>query len=152
MHRGTALLPVLLILTACGDGDDGVQLPEHADISGTWTYSAPALMASFGIVCSVTEVRATVTQAGTSFSGSTEGGQWSCQSPIGDLPPADLDVQTVGNGMVDGNSVSFEIDGVLLFEHMGTVTGNSMSGTLTASGEVDPVGPLSFTGEWSATR
>ena len=61
-------------------------------------------------------------------------------------------MQAIGNGMADGDSVSFEIDRVLLFEHMGTAAGNSTSGTLTGSGEADPVGSLGFAGEWSATR
>ena len=115
-------------------------------------YSTTALTASFGVTCSVSGVQATVTQSGSSFSGTTQGGQWSCQSPIGDLPPTDLDAQTIRDGMVDGNAVSFEIDGVLLFSHMGTVSGNSMSGTLTGTGDVPPLGPITFTGEWTASR
>ena len=148
MNRGILLL--ILVLTACGD--DGTQPPQHTDISGSWTYSVQNLSSPPGINCTVTGVQATITQSGGSFSGTTRGGQWACQSPFGPLPPAALSAQTISAGMVDGNSVSFEIDGVLLFAHEGTVSGNSMSGTVTGTGSMDPVGDLTLSGSWTASR
>ena len=56
------------------------------------------------------------------FPGTTQDGQWSCQSPLGELCPQCWSAQTINDGMVDGNTVSFDIDGGLLARTRATVT------------------------------
>jgi len=138
----------LFAFVACDD-DDGMA-PSDVDVSGTWTYAAEGLTGG-GLTCSFTAVQATITQTGASFTGSTQGGSWLCQSALGSLGD-DLDPQTVAAGTVAGNDVSFRIDGLLTMEHVGTVSGNTMSGTVTATGTVEPAGAVSLAGSWTATR
>ena len=79
IHR--LLLFVAVASTACGDG---TQPPEHADVSGSWTYSATysvTLGALGTTTCSGSGVQATITQSGSSVSGTARGGEWTCDSP-----------------------------------------------------------------------
>ncbi len=151
MYRRILFILPFLALTACG-GDDGTQPPENADVSGSWTYTAEGLTSTLGISCSFTGIQATIAQSGNSFSGTTQGGQWSCQSPFGAIEATPLDPQTILSGTLDGNNLTFEIDGDLFFSHIGAVSGNSMIGTATATGDVDPVGALTLVGSWTASR
>ena len=150
IHR--LLLFVALASTACGDGTEPA---EHADVSGSWTYSATysVTLGALGATdCSGSGVQATVTQSGSSVSGTARGGEWTCDSPGFDLAPFTDEEPGQISGTVDGTSVSFEVDGFVLLMHEGTVTGDSMSGTVTGSGTIPGVGSASLSGSWSAAR
>ena len=146
---GVAAMAVAMVLAAGCDDDDGMG-PEAVDLTGTWTYSATNL-AGGGLTCSFTGIQATVQQSASTFSGTTQGGSYLCESLLGNLG-ADLGAQTISGGTIAGSDVGFQIDGVLLFTHSGTVSGNSMSGTVVATGSVDPVGQVALSGSWTASR
>jgi hypothetical protein len=152
MRRSTVLFLLSLTVAIACDGDGGTQPVQDANVSGSWTYAAENLTSSLGITCSFTGIQATITQSGSSFDGVTEGGQWSCVTVFGGTPVMDLGPQTITGGVVDGSEVDFQIDGVLLFAHSGIASASSMSGSLTATGSVDPVGPITLTGNWTASR
>ncbi|MDE2679484.1 MAG: hypothetical protein OXI76_16420 [Gemmatimonadota bacterium] len=150
IHR--LLLFVAVASMACGDGTEP---PEHADVSGSWTYSATytVTLGALGTTdCSGSGVRATITQSGSSVSGTARGGEWTCDSPAFALEPFTEEDPGQISGTVDGTSVSFEVDGFVLLMHEGTVSGNSMSGSLTGTGTIPGVGSISVTGTWSAGR
>ena len=150
IHR--LLLFVAVASTACGDGTEP---PERADVSGSWTYSATytVTLGPLGTTdCSGSGVQATITQAGSSVSGTARGGEWACDSPAFALEPFTEEEPGQISGTVDGNSVSFEVAGFVLLTHEGTVAGNSMSGSLTGTGTIPGVGSISVAGDWSATR
>ena len=149
IHR--LLFFVVVASTAC---EDSTQPPEHADVSGSWTYSATYSvdLGSLGaIACSGSGVQATVTQSGGSVSGTAQGGEWTCDSSFAIEPFASEDPGQL-RGTVDGTSVRFEVDGFVLLVHEGAVSGDSMSGTVTGTGNMAPVGAISVTGNWSASR
>ena len=150
IHR--LLLFVVVASAACGDGTEP---PEHADVSGSWTYAA-AYTVTLGPLgatdCSGSGVQATITQSGSSVSGTARGGDWACDSPAFALEPFTEEDPGRISGTVDGTSVSFEVAGFVLLMHEGTVSGDSMSGSLTGTGEIPGVGSISVTGDWSAAR
>ena len=144
------LLFIVVASTACGDSTE-----PQADVSGSWTYSATYAV-DLGFLgttnCSGSGVQATVTQTGSSFSGSVQGGDWTCDVPSFDLVPFTSDNPGQVSGTVEGTSVSFEVQGFVLLMHEGTLSGNSMSGTLTGTGSIPGLGSVSLTGTWSASR
>lgn len=150
IHR--LLLFVAIASTACGDSTEP---SEHADVSGSWTYSAAysvTLGALGATACSGSGVQATIIQSGSSVSGTARGGEWTCDSPAFALAPFSDENPGRISGTVEGNSVRFEVAGFVLLVHEGTVSGNSMSGTLTGTGTIAGVGSVGVTGTWSASR
>lgn len=150
IHR----LPLLFVVASAAC-DEGTQPPEHADVSGSWTYSAnySVNLGPLGTsACSGSGVQATITQSGSSVSGTAVGGEWTCDSPSFALQPFTSDNPGQISGMVNGTSVHLEVDGFVLLVHEGTVSGDSMSGSVTATGTVAGLGSISLTGNWSASR
>lgn len=146
------LLLIVVASTACGDSTEP---SEHADVSGSWTYSATYSvdLGPLGATeCSGSGVQATITQSGGSVSGSAEGGTWACDVPSFDLAPFTSENPGQVTGTVDGTSVRFEVDGFVLLMHEGTVSEDSMSGTVTGTGSIPGLGSVSLTGNWSASR
>ena len=150
IHR--LLLLVVVASTACGDSTEP---PEHADLGGSWTYSATysVNLGALGTVgCSLSGVQVSLSQSGSSISGTGQGGESVCDSPFFPLEPATAENPATILGTVDGNSVSIEVDSFVLLSHEGTVSGNSMSGTVTGTGDIPGGGSISVTGSWSASR
>ena len=151
-HLRRLLLFVAVASAACGDGTEPA---EHADVSGSWTYSASysvTLGALGTTACSGSGVQATITQSGNSVSGAARGGEWTCDSPAFALAPFSDESPGQITGTVEGTSVRFEVDGFVLLVHEGTVSGDSMTGSLTGTGSIAGVGSISVTGTWSASR
>lgn len=93
-----------------------------------------------------------MSQSEGTVSGTGHGGESLCDSPLFGLEPATADDPIEITGTVDENSVSLEADGFVLLSHEGTISGNSMSGTVTGTGSVPGLGSISVTGDWSASR
>lgn len=99
-----------------------------------------------------------LSQSGSSVSGAAHGGESVCDPPSFGLGTATAEGPTEILGTVDEDSVSFNAvsavaDGfVLLLSHEGTVSGDSISGTLAGTGSVAQFGSISLTGDWSASR
>jgi hypothetical protein len=148
IHR--LLLFVAVASTACSDSTE-----PQADVSGSWTYSATYSvdLGPLGATnCSGSGVQATITQSGSSVSGSAQGGQWACDPPSIDLAPFTSEDPGRISGTVDGTSLHFDVDGFVLLMHEGTVSGSTMSGTLTGTGSIPGLGTVGLTGTWSASR
>ena len=146
------LLLIVVASTAC---DDGSQPPEHADVSGSWTYSATdsvSLGPLGATTCSGSGAQATITQSGSSVSGTAQGGEWTCDPPVFALEPFTNENPGQISGTVEGTSVRFEVAGFVRLVHEGTVSGNAMSGSLNGTGNIAEVGSISVTGSWSAAR
>ena len=153
--RFLCCLGLIVAAMACGDDTTEPQPPEHADVSGSWTYSATysANLGALGaLTCSGSGVQATITQSGSSVSGTAHGGAWTCDSSRFTIVPFPSDDPGQVRGTVDGTSVQFEVDGFVLLMHEGTVSGNSMTGSVTGTGTLVGVGSISVTGSWSASR
>jgi len=155
--RTLSTIALSIVIAASGCGDDGTAPPAPLDVSGVWSYQAPDLV--WGpVVCQMTGVTATLLQSDNTFSGTTTGGVIACQS--GETSGSrDLVDYAVTDGSVTGTSITFTIASLeqgsdVSITHVGTVTDNSMSGTVTAQFELPPpVGAVvPLTGTWSATR
>jgi hypothetical protein len=129
---------------ACG-GDATSPAP---NVTGQWSYTATNISGS-GITCNISGVSLSLSQSGSNFTGSTTGGDASCSGPGGSFDDA-LGGDIVANGKVIGNTVQFDI-GTQDVHNVGTISGNSMSGTVTfriATG----TSTINLTGNFSAVR
>lgn len=156
MNRALLCFLPFMAAWACGGGDSTEpEPPQQADVSGSWTYSATysVNLGPLGTIpCSMSGVQVSLSQSGSSISGTAHGGDSRCDSQLFSLEPATAENPIEVVGTVDGNSVSFEADAFALLSHEGTVSGNSMSGALTGTGSVAQLGSISLTGNWSASR
>ena len=144
MKKLTCVL-VLSLAAGCGSDSTAPQL----NLTGSWTYSASNLSV-IGVTCAITGVSMTLTATGNTFTGSVApGGVLTCTSPAG-ADTASLGGDVIINGAVNGNSISFDI-GTPDFHNAGTLSGNSMSGTVTVH-DVENGVPLTLTGTFSAVK
>jgi hypothetical protein len=139
------LTAAAVLLTACGDST-GVLIGSSSDLSGSWKYTATNLT-SGDVTCGFSNVNISLTQSGATFSGTTAGGTITCSS-AGQTFVDGLGGDIVANGTIAGNSVQFDI-GTPDLHHTGTMSGSSISGTLTVrvavtNGTVTMVGPFSM--------
>jgi hypothetical protein len=138
----------LIGLLACGD-DDGTG-PGLAEVAGTW--SASLSMTGDGVNCSSSDpTQLTLTQTGATFSGSFSGGELFCTAP-GSTGAVPIGSGSVINGTVSGSTISFDLD-TPDFHHEGSVSGNSMSGTVEWVIDFGlPSGEVTLNGTWEAER
>lgn len=143
-----SMRPVLLLaaalVVACG-GDATGPAPS---VTGQWSYTATNISGS-GITCNISGVSLSLTQSGSTFTGSTTGGDAACSGPGGSFDDA-LGGDVIANGQMTGNAVQFDI-GTQDVHNAGTLSGNSMSGTVTfriATG----TSTIILTGNFSAVR
>ena len=141
------VLAVLSVVLVAGCGGDSTS--PNADVSGLWTYNATNVVGG-GITCSITNVSMTLTQSGTTFSGTVAaGGTLTCSSPSGSDTES-LGNDVIANGLINGNGIQFDI-GTQDLHNTGTLSGNSMSGTVTirvATGTATII----LTGNFTAVR
>jgi len=141
-----------LALSSCGVGDPfGLLDAEDTDLSGSWTYSSPNLdgtLVGSAVTCSVSGMTLSLTQTGTSFSGTAAGGTFTCFD--GGPPMSQPLTAVVANGQVDGKAVQFDFN-ASNWRHTGTVSGSTMSGSVTLVLE-DVVATVTLNGQWSAAR
>jgi hypothetical protein len=142
-----AVLLALGLVFGCGgdDGGGGLEPPEDADVSGAWTASWNNLNSAAGLTCLAQNMRLSINQSGGTFTGVTNGGQFTCGSTV-----VNMRSFTIVNGTVDENRVAFDLGDQNLHQ-TGTVSGNSMSGNATWTQSLDGV-PFTLNGTWSAAR
>jgi hypothetical protein len=174
------LLPLSFGLPACSGSNGGSDPagPQNANVAGTWDYDATNLsgsVAGFSVSCAVRDAVLLLDQQGTSFSGTRDAGILECVGE-GKQDEVRLDAPNpIRGGQVSGNQIKFgyigpfnvpflvtflqEVTGATIgavtasYDHSGTASGNSMSGTIAVEAGFGPnVGVLSMTGNWSATR
>lgn len=148
-----ASLLILGSLVGCGGdsmGPEGTSLPQ---VGGSWTYAAPnmtgTLSGGASVTCSFSNVPITISQTGSTFTGSTNGGSFIC-SAVGVSDGGTFGSRIVVNGELDGSDVEFDFDGPD-WHHTGSINGNSMSGQATAIIETGS-GSVVLRGSWSAAR
>ena len=126
--RSLLLAVTLAAIAACGGDSTGPKA--NSDLSGKWNYSAANLNGG-GLSCNIAGVTISLTQTGSTFTGTTAGGTVTCV--FGTQTETDsLGIGSIANGQVSGNSVQFDI-GSSELHHTGTRSGNSVTGTLTAT-------------------
>lgn len=163
LNRGILLsLPfVILTVYACAGSanpgaspspDDPTQ--PHANVSGSWTFSERWRMdlgPGVSMNCSVSGMQINITQSGSSFSATVQGGETDCDDPRFE-PPGRSEGEEQIRGTVDGTSVRFAVEDLIRLSYSGSVDGDSMSGTLRGAGSLAGVGSIRVTGNWSASR
>lgn len=145
MRTAPRLSPLLLAFAlACGGEGTGPGI----NLSGNWLYSTTNVSGS-GLSCSSGGTLLSVTHQGGSFSGTYSGGTITCN--IGGVTESGpLGVGTVVSGSLAGTAVTFDLD-TSDWRNSGTVSGNSMSGSLVVRLVVDNV-THTLTGNWGASR
>src|SRR4051794_12957750 len=141
---------VLFILTiaagACGGDSTG---PSQANLAGSWTLIA-SNMSGQGVSCNLLNTPLSLTQSGTTFTGTYGPGTLSCQA--GGQPASTGVNGSVVNGTINGNSVQFDLDTQDL-HHTGSINGNSMSGTARWVFDFGgSIGVVTLNGNWSAAK
>ena len=152
MRRVLPLLIISLFL-ACGDGDsggdgDGMMGPTTPNVAGTWSYSISSLSGG-GTTCFASgTTMILINQSEMTFTGTYSGGFFICG--FVELFVAD---GTVRNGSVTSDSVvSFDL-GLSAWHNSGTISGDSMSGTVTVPVDLGPpVGRITMSGTFAGIR
>ena len=128
----------LFVLQGCGDDVVG------ASLTGSFSYSVSNLQGS-GQTCSVSGMTLNLTQEGTQLTGTTTAGTIVCTGGSAGLPAT-----TIVNGSVNGSTVLFGFQS-LPAQHNGTLSGNTIAGTVNVS---VPFGPVvaTLSGQFTATR
>jgi hypothetical protein len=148
----TMTLLLLAALSACGGSDDSTgPADDQISISGTWSFQTGAVTVD-GIACTTTGRTMTINQSGSTFTGQLTGGSVSCVSESASTTQ-DLTGFTddIVKGVLNGASVSFDLDVLPGTSLTGVVSGNTMSGTIVEQSYTDS-GVASGTGTWSASR
>lgn len=143
----------LIILSGCGgDGTTGPPEPQNADVEGVWSYDASNLagtLSGFAVTCSIAGSTMTLIQSGATFSGTSGSGTLTCSA--GGITISDpFPTGPVTNGQVDGNNVQFDF-GTPDWRHTGTVTGGSMSGSVTIILALEDEVVI-LNGQWASAR
>lgn len=135
---------VVLVLVACGGDSSG----PGTNLTGNWLYSVSNLTTG-GLRCSSSGTTLSITQSGSTFSGSYSGGTMTCTSASG-ASSFLIGTGTIISGSLSGNSVSFDLDSSDC-HNVGTLTGSSISGTVTVLLTVDATN-YTLTGNFGAAR
>jgi|tagenome__1003787_1003787.scaffolds.fasta_scaffold19330212_1 hypothetical protein len=141
------MLSAFAIVTGgCGGDSTG---PSNANVAGAWTLSA-SNMSGGGVSCNLGNSPMTLSQSGTTFTGSYGPGTVTCSAGIQSF---NVSVHgTVVSGIVNLNAVQFDLD-TGDFHHSGSVNGNSMSGTASWTFDLGgDIGVVVLNGNWSAAK
>ncbi len=156
MHLRSLVLVSLTALAGCGGGDDATgpsPVPRTANVGGSWTISITNLSGSVsgvGVSCFFTGAPMVLSQTGATFTGSYGPAELTCHAAGESVSVTSQGV--VVNGTVTGDDVAFDFD-TQDAHHVGTVSGNSMSGTAHYRVDVGaPYGLVTLNGVWAAAR
>jgi hypothetical protein len=139
----------VLGVLACG-GDNGTG-PGSTDVTGTWSASLSSMNGSGASCSSTVPTQLTLNQAGTTLSGSYDGGELFCTAP-GGTGPVPVGSGSVVNGTLSGRNLSFDL-GTPDFHFSGAVTGTSMAGTAQWTMDFGiPIGVATLNGNWVASK
>jgi hypothetical protein len=144
-------LTAFLVLVGCGDRPDPMEgaPPPPANIGGSWSYMASNVSGS-GVSCSTpTPAQLTLSQVGSTFTGSYSNLYIRCQSGTESAEDGPFQGQIV-SGSINGGNTSFNFD-TSDISHTGSLSGNSMSGTTTWRFDLGTQ-VVTLTGNWSASR
>jgi hypothetical protein len=142
------LVSCLAIVGAACGGDDSTG-PSQTSVGGSWMLSA-SNMSGQGVSCNLLNTPVSLSQSGTTFTGTYGPGTLSCQA--GGQPVSVGTQGSIVNGSINGNSVTFDLDTQDL-HHTGTISGNSMSGTARWTFDFGgSIGVVTLNGNWSAAK
>jgi hypothetical protein len=136
---------LVLVLAGCSSSTS----PQDS-VNGSWSYQASNL-AGDGVSCSVSGATLILSQTGSTFTGTYTNAKITCQVG-GQQAVIGTFNGNVVNGVVSGDSVSFEFD-TSAFTNTGTISGASMSGSASATENVGgAIGKVTLSGQWDATQ
>ncbi len=140
-------LALCAALVACGGGDSTG--PSNASVAGSWTLSHSNMSGS-GVSCSLSPAPMTLSQSGTTFSGSYGPATVSCTAGS---QSESVQIQgIIVNGTIDGNAIAFDLD-TQDFHQTGSVSGSSMSGTARWTFDLGgSTGIVVLNGNWAAAK
>lgn len=140
------LLAAAPVFNACGGDSTG---PSDASVGGAWTLSATNVSGQ-GVSCNLSPTPATIAQSGSTFTGTYGPGTVVC---LAGTESVSFSVQgSIVSGTVTGNSVQFDLD-TQDVHHVGTLSGNSMSGTVRWTVDFGgDIGVVTLNGNWAAAR
>jgi hypothetical protein len=146
--RKALLLLVVGLVAACG-GDNGPSGPSDSNVGGTW-HVMFSNMSGSGVTCVTLQAgNLSLTQNGGTFTGTYGPVTLSCTN--GGETASDLFQGMIVNGTVDEDNVRFDLD-TQDFHQVGTVSGNSMSGTARWEFDVGGGQTVVLNGSWSASK
>ena len=135
----------LLVFAACGGDSTG---PKSVALTGQWAYNATNVSGS-GLSCNFSGLTLVFTQTGSTLTGATNGGSFSC-SAAGMTNGSPLGTTPLANGQVNGNAVQFDF-GTADIHNAGTLNGNSISGTVTVRADAGGT-TIVLSGNFSAVK
>ena len=145
--RPLAPLALALVLAACGSST----APNVMDIAGTWNFTGNISNGALAASCQSTST-ATVSQSGSSFSGTGSNGTEVCTQNGSVISNVSGLTSTFSGGQINASGVSFVDDGGCTYTGNGSgsptnrLTGN-VSCTVAVSGS-----QYVFTGTWTGSR
>jgi len=143
-----SVLAGVVLLAACGGDSTG---PSNANVGGAWLASFSNFSGS-GVTCNATGISIQISQSGSTFSGTYTGGTFSCVGPGGSVVVAG-GTGTIINGVVTGNSVSFDADTPDSHFTGSVATGGaSMSGSGTDRIDIGGGQTIVLSGSWGAAK
>lgn len=142
-----ATVALCAALAACGGGDSTG--PSNASVAGSWTLSHSNMSGS-GVSCNLSPAPMTLSQSGTTFSGSYGPAAVSC---IAGGQSESVQIHgIIVNGTIDGNAIAFDLD-TQDFHQTGSVSGSSMSGTARWTFDLGgSTGIVVLNGNWAAAK
>ena len=139
---------VATVILALGCGSESTA--PKTNVSGHWKYSASNVSGS-GISCNVSGVSVTLSQNGAVVTGSTTQGTIVCTIDGSSITNA-LTSEDITNGQINQSTIRFDIGSPDVHD-VGTVTGNSMSGSLVIQfASTSGAGTIPISGHFIAVR
>ena len=145
MRSWLAAVAVFGVLAAAGCGGDSTA-PSPAGVAGSWDLVIRNLTDGSGVSCSGLSMTMELHASGTAFSGSYNG-VITCSVDGGGPSESFPAFGSIVNGVHSGSQVAFDLDDSS-WHHVGTYSGNTMSGTESYRFSDGTV----LAGTWSATR
>ena len=151
--RRLSLALMLAAVAACGGGDSSSG-PDTPSIAGTWRFSYNNMSGAFQgipVTCNAAALDFALSQSGNTFSGAQVGaGRLTCSAQGENILDELIGFETIVGGTINGSNVSFRL-GTFTSQHIGTITGGSMTGTASwtlTDGNIS----LTLNGQFTAAR